>query len=145
MTAFSLAKASNLYAAGVDMHGVHDWNNVIRNFEPAYDPRANADLARLAFQSSPIAYVDTWKSPVLLIQGDDDRNVPFTETIHLAEELRKRGVDVEELVFPDEVHDFLLYRSWVAAYRAAADFFDRKLHLNAGSAAASGRGFQSVE
>jgi dipeptidyl aminopeptidase/acylaminoacyl peptidase len=145
MTAFSLAKASNLYAAGVDMHGVHDWNNVIRNFEPAYDPRANADLARLAFQSSPIAYVDTWKAPVLLIQGDDDRNVPFTETIHLAEELRKRGVDVEELVFPDEVHDFLLYRSWVAAYRATADFFDRKLHLNAGSAAASGRGFQSVE
>ena len=127
MTAFSLAKASNLYAAGVDMHGVHDWNNVIRNFEPTYDPRVAVDQARLAFQSSPMAYVDTWKSPVLLIQGDDDRNVPFTETIHLTEELRKRNVDVEELVFPDEVHDFLLYRSWLAAYHATADFLDKHL------------------
>jgi dipeptidyl aminopeptidase/acylaminoacyl peptidase len=78
-------------------------------------------------QSSPMAYVDTWKSPVLLIQGDDDRTVPFTETIYLAEELRKRGVEVEQLIFPDEVHDFLLHRDWLAAYRASAAFLDRKL------------------
>ena len=104
---------------------MHDWNNEIKVWEPTYDPRNNTDLARLAFQSSPIAYVDTWKSPVLLIQGDDDRNVAFNETIHLAEELRKRKVDVELLVFPDEVHDFLLHRSWIAAYKATADFFAR--------------------
>ena len=116
-----------MFAAGSDFHGVHDWNNEIKVWEPAYDPRANQDLARLAFQSSPIAYVDTSKSPVLLIQGDDDRNVAFNETIHLAEELRKRNVDVELLVFPDEVHDFLLHRSWIAAYKATADFFERKL------------------
>ena len=127
LTAFALAKASNIFAAGSDFHGVHDWNNEIKVWEPTYDPRANQDLARLAFQSSPIAYVDTWKSPVLLIQGDDDRNVAFNETIHLAEELRKRNVDVELLVFPDEVHDFLLHRSWLAAYKATADFFERKL------------------
>ena len=125
LTAFALAKASNLFAAGADFHGVHDWNNEIKVWDPTYDPRNNTDLARLAFQSSPIAYVDTWKSPVLLIQGDDDRNVAFNETIHLAEELRKRKVDVELLVFPDEVHDFLLHRSWIAAYKATADFFAR--------------------
>jgi len=34
---------------------------------------------------------------------------------------------VEELVFPDEVHDFLLYRTWLAAYQGAANFLDRKL------------------
>jgi dipeptidyl aminopeptidase/acylaminoacyl peptidase len=127
LTAFALAKASNLFAAGSDFHGVHDWNNEIKVWEPTYDPRANQELARLAFQSSPIAYVDTWKSPVLLIQGDDDRNVAFNETIHLAEELRKRNVDIELLVFPDEVHDFLLHRSWLAAYKATAEFFERKL------------------
>ena len=132
MTAFALAKASNLYAAGVDMHGVHDWNNEIKNWEPNYDPRAAGELSRIAYQSSPIAYVDTWKSPVLLIQGDDDRNVPFTETIHIAEELRKRGVEVEQLVFPDEVHDFLLHRDWLAAYHLSADFLDRKLRNTAG-------------
>jgi dipeptidyl aminopeptidase/acylaminoacyl peptidase len=125
LTAFALAKASNLYAAGVDMHGVHDWTNVLKTREPSYDP--NSELGRLAWRSSPMAYVDTWKSPVLLIQGDDDRNVPFTETIHMAEELRNHGVEVEQLVFPDEVHDFLLHRDWLAAYRASADFLDRKV------------------
>ena len=39
LTALGLARASDLFAAGVDIHGVHDWNGVIRNFEPGYDPR----------------------------------------------------------------------------------------------------------
>ncbi len=83
--------------------------------------------ARLAFQSSPMASLATWRSPVLLIHGDDDRNVSFAETVTLAERLRERGVEVEQLVFPDEVHSFLLHSNWVKAYRATGDFFDRKL------------------
>ncbi|HVG09537.1 MAG TPA: S9 family peptidase [Thermoanaerobaculia bacterium] len=125
LTALGLAKASHLFAAGVDVHGVHDWNVGIRNFIPEYDP--TPDQKRLAFESSPMAWLDSWRSPVLLIHGDDDRNVGFAETVELAEELRKRKVDVEILVFPDEVHTFLLHSSWLEAYRAAADFFDRKL------------------
>jgi dipeptidyl aminopeptidase/acylaminoacyl peptidase len=74
---------------------------------------------------------------VLVIHGDDDRNVPFSESVDLVEALRRRGVEVEQLVFPDEVHGFLLHRSWLAAYRAAADFFDRK--LKGKSAAANSR------
>jgi dipeptidyl aminopeptidase/acylaminoacyl peptidase len=71
--------------------------------------------------------VDTWKSPVLFIHGDDDRNVYFTQTVDLVARLRARGVMIEQLIFPDEVHDFLLHRSWLAGYRAASDFFDRRL------------------
>jgi len=127
LTALGLARASDLFAAGVDLHGVHDWNVVIRNFVPSYDAAAREAFARLAFESSPMASIDTWRSPVLLIHGDDDRNVPFSESVNLAESLRRRGVEFEELVFPDEVHGFLLHRSWLAAYRAAADFFDRHL------------------
>ncbi len=74
-----------------------------------------------------MASVDGWRSPVLLIHGDDDRNVPFSESVDLAEALSRRGVPFEELVFPDEVHDFLLHRNWLAAYHAASDFFDKKL------------------
>jgi dipeptidyl aminopeptidase/acylaminoacyl peptidase len=125
LTALGLARASDLFKAGVDFHGVHDWNKVIENFAPSYDPKAQADAARLAFESSPMAAIDTWKSPVLLIQGDDDRNVPFTETIRLTEALRQHHVPFELIVFPNEVHDFLLYRSWIKAYQASGDFFDR--------------------
>ncbi|MDQ6894715.1 MAG: prolyl oligopeptidase family serine peptidase [Acidobacteriota bacterium] len=128
LTALGLARASNLFAAGVDFHGVHDWNGVIRNFEPSYDPAKSAEIARVAFDSSPLAFVATWRSPVLLIHGDDDRNVPFAESVALAEALRARGVEVEQLVFPDEVHDFLRHESWIRAYRAAGEFLERRLN-----------------
>ena len=127
LTALGLARASDLFAAGVDLHGVHDWNQVIRNFRPSYDPLERAEVARLAFDSSPMAAVSTWRSPVLLIHGDDDRNVPFSETVDLAAALRKQGIDFEQLVFPDEVHGFLTHRSWMRTFQTAAEFLERKL------------------
>jgi len=127
LTAMGLARASHLFAAGVDIHGVHDWNKVIANFRPNYREVEHPDFARLAYASSPMNDVDTWRSPVLIIHGDDDRNVPFSESVDLAESLRKRNVYFEQLIFPDEVHGFLLHRNWLAAYRATADFFDRML------------------
>jgi dipeptidyl aminopeptidase/acylaminoacyl peptidase len=127
LTALGLARASDLFAAGVDIHGVHDWNVVIRNFVPSYQAEQHAEVARRAFESSPMASIASWRSPVLLIHGDDDRNVPFSESVDLAEALAKHGVEHEELVFPDEIHDFLLYKNWLAAYEAAAAFLDRKL------------------
>ncbi|UCC73220.1 MAG: S9 family peptidase [Gemmatimonadota bacterium] len=127
LTALGLARASDLFAAGVDVHGVHDWNVVIRNFAPNYDPQAQLDRARLAFESSPMASIDTWRSPVLLIHGDDDRNVPFSETVDLAAALRRQGVEFEQLIFPDEVHGFATHANWLRAYRAAAEFFDKHL------------------
>ena len=127
LTAMGLARASEQFAAGVDLHGVHDWNVEIRNWVPDYDPQKRADFAKLAFESSPIAYVKDWRSPVLLIQGDDDRNVQFSQTVDLAAALRPLGVEVEQLVFPDEVHDFLTHAHWLAAYHAAAEFLERRL------------------
>jgi len=127
LTAMGLAKASDLFAAGVDIHGVHDWNVVIRNFRPSYDPVKTQEVAKLAFDSSPIAYVKDWKSPVLLIHGDDDRNVPFSETVDIVEALRKNNVYFEQLIFPDEVHGFLLHSNWIKAFNTAFDFFERKL------------------
>ena len=125
LTALGLARSSEMFAAGVDIHGVHDWNTEIPNFAAGYKPNDRPDAARLAWESSPLFSVSTWRSPVLLIQGDDDRNVPFAEMVDLAEALRKQGVSFEQLVFPDEIHDFLLHRTWLAAYHAASDFFDR--------------------
>jgi dipeptidyl aminopeptidase/acylaminoacyl peptidase len=127
LTALALARASDLFAVGVDFHGVHNWNNTIRNFVPAYDPAKDESAARLAFESSPMASVGTWRSPVLLIHGDDDRNVPFDETVRLVEALRRQGVEFEQLIFPDEIHGFLTHRRWLQAYEASARFLDRHL------------------
>jgi dipeptidyl aminopeptidase/acylaminoacyl peptidase len=136
LTAHGLAQASDLFAAGVDLHGVHDWNVGIRTFVPSYAPTDS--LQRLAFNSSPMAYINRWRSPVLVIHGDDDRNVSFSETVTLVEALRDRGVEVEQLVFPDEIHGFLRHDNWITAFRAAADFFDRRMPAG-GSERANGR------
>ena len=128
LTAHALARASDLFAAGVDIHGVHDWNVGIRTFIPSYDP--GPDIERRNFNASPLAFVSGWRSPVLLVHGDDDRNVSFAETVTLAEALRKQGVTFEQLILPDEIHGFLRNESWRKVFTAAADFFDR--HLKAG-------------
>ena len=127
LTALALARASDLFAVGVDFHGVHDWNDVIANFVPAYDPGKDADVARIAFESSPMSSISTWRSPVLLIHGDDDRNVPFHETVRLVEALRKQHVEMQELIFPDEIHGFLTEKRWLDAYHATADFLAKHL------------------
>jgi dipeptidyl aminopeptidase/acylaminoacyl peptidase len=125
LTAMGLAHDSDLFAAGVDMHGVHDWSDFREDF-PEDAPDRDASF-KLAFESSPNAAIATWRSPVLLIQGDDDRNVPFSQTVDLFERLRAQKVPVEELIFPDEIHGFLMWKSWIRAYSATDEFFGREL------------------
>jgi dipeptidyl aminopeptidase/acylaminoacyl peptidase len=124
LTALGLARNSDIFAAGVDFHGVHDWSVNVAGLRV---PTDTSDRARIARESSPISSVDKWKSPVLLIHGDDDRNVEFSQTVNLVRRLRSNGVYFEELIFPDEIHDFLRHRDWVRAYHAGADFFDKHL------------------
>ncbi len=131
LTAMGLARNSDLFKAGVDFHGVHDWS-VFLTERPYFGNLAlrppDMDAAiKLAWDSSPDAYVGTWKSPVLLIHGDDDRNVPFSQTVDLVQRLRAQHVPFEQLILPDEIHGFLRWRDWVRAYSATADFFDRTL------------------
>jgi dipeptidyl aminopeptidase/acylaminoacyl peptidase len=83
---------------------------------------------KVAWQSSPDAYVSTWTSPVLLIQGDDDRNVSFHQTVDLVRRLEAKGdVPVEEMVLPDEIHGFLRYDSWLRVDTATIEFLSRML------------------
>ena len=124
LTALGLARNSDIFSAGVDFHGVHDWSLRVAGLPL---PIEAPDRARLARESSPISSVDKWKSPVLLIHGDDDRNVEFAQTVNLVRRLRANGVYFEEIIMPDEIHDFLLHRDWVRAYHATSDFFDRHL------------------
>jgi dipeptidyl aminopeptidase/acylaminoacyl peptidase len=125
LTALGLARDSDLFAAGVDLHGVHDWSQRISG--ASWIDYNSRDAQKIALESSPVGSITKWRSPVLLIQGDDDRNVSFSQMVDLARRLREQNVEFEQLVFPDEVHDFLLQRDWLAAYHAGSDFFDRKL------------------
>ncbi len=127
LTAMGLANDSELFKAGVDFHGVHDWSWRATDFSEGGAWGITDDLMDEAYNSSPVANLDDWKSPVLLIHGDDDRNVMFGQTIDLAERLKERKVPTEILVFPDEVHGFYRYESWLRSFQVTVDFFNRFL------------------
>jgi dipeptidyl aminopeptidase/acylaminoacyl peptidase len=130
LTALGLARNSDLFAAGVDLHGVHDWYHWTltgRDNAPLYVLDTPPEVLSTALASSPISAVSGWRSPVLMIHGDDDHNVAISESVRLAEALRAQGVDYSELIFPDEIHGFLRHASWLKAYTATARFLDAKL------------------
>lgn len=127
LTAQGLARDSELFKAGVDFHGVHDWSWRAKDFSPGGGWGITEDLMDQAYHSSPVADIDGWKSPVLLIHGDDDRNVMYGQTTDLVRRLRDHGVYHEILVLPDEVHGFYRWQSWYDSYKATADFFNRFL------------------
>jgi dipeptidyl aminopeptidase/acylaminoacyl peptidase len=120
LTALALARNSDLFAAGADFHGVHA---MVRGIENNISPDAQTRGHQLQWTSSPMGSIDTWRSPVLLIHGDDDHNVDFGQSVLLARELAARRIPYRDLVFPDERHGFLRYADWLAAYRATDDFF----------------------
>ena len=133
LTALALARDSSLFAAGVDIHGVHNWTaeraaGLLENrYEKPPDVQQALDVA---WQSSPISSIDKWKSPVLLIHGDDDRNVRFSQTTDLVRRLEKAGVAFEELIIPDDTHHFLRHANSVKVDAAVAAFFERVFKVN---------------
>jgi dipeptidyl aminopeptidase/acylaminoacyl peptidase len=134
LTALALGRNSDVFAAGVDMHGVHDRLPAVTPAQLAHamvgDGITEADLRqalKVEFDSSPISAVGTWRSPVLLIHGDDDRVVDFHQTVDLGRRLADKGVSVDELVLTDDVHDALLWGNWKKAITATAQFFERVL------------------
>ena len=130
LTALALARNSDVFKAGVDMHGVHDWigdsGTRLTNAQLQYEQSDIKQALEVAWQSSPVSSISIWKSPVLLIQGDDDRNVRFHQTVDLARRLSAAGIPYEEMVIPDEIHGFLRYASWVKADSATVHYFNKQ-------------------
>jgi dipeptidyl aminopeptidase/acylaminoacyl peptidase len=133
LTALALGRNSDVFAAGVDIHGVHDRVPAVNAEQLAHalvgDGIGESEYRqalKVAYDSSPIASVATWKSPVLLVHADDDRNVQFHQTVDLKRRLLERGVSVEEVVIPDDIHDFLLWRTWQTVTTATGAFFEKR-------------------
>ncbi|MEO8452486.1 MAG: prolyl oligopeptidase family serine peptidase [Gemmatimonadota bacterium] len=114
LTSQALARNSDMFAAGVDMAGVHLWGNTL-------------DTADVTYKSSTIAAIDGWKSPVLIWHGDDDRNVPFAQTIGLVQLLRQKNVPYELIVVPDDTHETLIYDRWMYLFDRMETFLKKNL------------------
>ncbi|MEJ1240486.1 prolyl oligopeptidase family serine peptidase [Chryseolinea sp. T2] len=131
LTAMALARDSKLFATGVDVHGVHDFvtarGNAF-NTTNRYEKVPDLDRAiEVAWKSSPVAYLDTWSSPVLIIHADDDRNVRFNQSTDLVRRLTKKGVEMETMVIVDDTHHWMKHDNEVKLDRAIAEYLTKKL------------------
>lgn len=127
LTALALARDSELFAVGVDIHGVHELSSRLEmpeGFEKAPDFEK---AQRTAWLSSPLAYLDTWKSPVLFIHGDDDRNVQVSQTTDLIRRFEERKMPFEYLMVPDDSHHWMKYTNLVKVNQATVDFLKKHL------------------
>jgi dipeptidyl aminopeptidase/acylaminoacyl peptidase len=114
LTAQALARNSDVFKVGVDLAGVHLWGSSL-------------DPENVSYKSSAISAIDTWKSPVLLVHGDDDRNVQFSQTTGLVQLLRAHNVYHELIVFTDDTHEPLLHKRYLYAFNRLEEFIGRFL------------------
>jgi dipeptidyl aminopeptidase/acylaminoacyl peptidase len=121
----ALARNSDLFKVGIDMAGVHLWGSSL-------------DPENVSYQSSTIGAIDGWKSPVLLIQGDDDRNVQFSQMTGLVQLLRARNVPFELIVYPDDTHEPLLHSRYLNSFSRMSEFLGRYLKAD-GARSTAGR------
>jgi len=126
LTAQALARNSDVFKVGVDLAGVHLWGNSL-------------DPENVAYTSSVISAIDGWKSPVLLVHGDDDRNVQFSQTTGLVQLLRAHNVYHELIVYPDDTHEPLLHARYVYAFNRLEEFIGRFLKGTPARTTAGGR------
>jgi dipeptidyl aminopeptidase/acylaminoacyl peptidase len=136
LTGLALARNSDVFKAGVDFHGISNWVPLLAKDGalPEHWYEVDADWKQAiatAFAASPDADITKWTSPVLLIQGDDDRNVLFDQTVELAHRLEQQHTPFEEMVIPNEIHGFLRWTDWMRADEATAEYLSRHLGAKA--------------
>ena len=124
MTALGLARAPDAFAAGVDYAGLYNWATF---FSSVGISLPDAAVVQRAVQSSPIATIDQWHTPVLVVQADDDRDVPSRQSSELIEALRSHHIEHDELILPNEIHDLARYASWMQFFQATDLYFDQHL------------------
>ncbi|HLX92672.1 MAG TPA: prolyl oligopeptidase family serine peptidase [Puia sp.] len=129
LTALALARDSKIFAAGVDIHGVNDWASFtsMSMDKNKYEKAPDFDKAvETAWLSSPVSSISSWKSPVLIIHADDDRNVPFNQSVDLINRLRKQNISFETLMITDDTHHWMGFDHSIKVFSAVADFFVRQ-------------------
>ena len=136
LTALALGRNSDVFATGVDVHGVHDFTSDegsrfgANSWRFERTPAEVQALATTVWESSPVSAVKTWRSPVLLIHADDDRNVRFSQTVDLVQRLRAQRVSLEEMTIVDDTHHFMRHANQKRVNAAIAEYLERKLSPN---------------
>ena len=146
MTMVGVTFYPDLFAAGVDLFGMVNFFTFFEHTEPWMaaistteygDPKTQPDLLR---DLSPLGKLDRIKTPLMVQHGANDTNVPVVEAEQIVENLKRRGVPVEYILFPDEGHGFRKEKNRITSAVKMVEFFVAHLvNRPAATAAAKGR------
>jgi len=135
MTVAALCFHPDEFKAGVDLFGVVNWTRTLREIPPYWesfrkalyeelgDPNT-ADSVRLQ-QFSPLLHASNIKKPLMVLQGANDPRVQKKESDEVVETVKKNGVPVEYVVFPDEGHGFVKKENEIKGYGQILKFLDK--------------------
>ncbi len=76
---------------------------------------------------NPVNHVDKWRTPMLVITGEKDFRIPYTQGLAAFTALQRKGVPSELLVFPDENHWVLKPKNSKQWHQTVLGWLDRWL------------------
>ncbi|HSA05483.1 MAG TPA: prolyl oligopeptidase family serine peptidase, partial [Tenuifilaceae bacterium] len=137
MTMAAMTSKPDEFKVGVNLFGVTNWLRTLKSIPPFWasfknalyaemgDP-TTADSVRL-YNISPLFHANNVKNPVMVLQGANDPRVLQVESDEIVEAIKKNGVPVEYVIFPDEGHGFVKKENEIKGYRAVLNFLDKYL------------------
>ncbi|MEK7730485.1 MAG: prolyl oligopeptidase family serine peptidase, partial [Planctomycetota bacterium] len=136
MAMATITEAPELFGAACDVVGIVNFQTFLEKTkdyrrklrEAEYGPLTDPEFLK---SISPIYKVDKIDMPLMIAHGLNDPRVPVGEAMQIAVALKKRGMDVEELYFPDEGHGFAKEENRLLYYKELAKFFEK--HLKKGA------------
>jgi len=133
MTAWAVGQTDRFKAALMGA-GISDWGMLAATGEWG---SAEADLtgsvgwegagAHPHDRVSPVSYASKVRTPVLIVHGEDDSNVPVGQSIYFHRALSRFGVEHEFVVYPREGHGIRERNHQLDLLRRTRAWFDRWL------------------
>jgi dipeptidyl aminopeptidase/acylaminoacyl peptidase len=131
MAGMLVMRAPEKIAAAAALRSVFDWKNYYAS-SPVYTverlgfPDKNPEAYK---RSSPIAYAENLRRPLLILHGLVDDNVHAQDSIQLVEKLMRleKTQHFEAMFYPSESHAFTRPTSWADEYERIFWFFERHL------------------
>jgi dipeptidyl aminopeptidase/acylaminoacyl peptidase len=108
------------------------WFNEWEFGGPYYEPAAAAIYER----NNPVNFVRNWRTPMLLIHGERDFRIPYSQSLGAFNALQRRDIPSRLIVFPDENHWILKPNNSIQWYREVHAWLDQWLRRGGGDAQA---------
>jgi dipeptidyl aminopeptidase/acylaminoacyl peptidase len=132
MVLAALAFQPELWAAGIEFVGISNLRTFLENTsvwrraarEREYGPLSDPELLE---RLSPWSRLDAIKAPLFIEHGRNDPRVPVSESEAIHEELARRGVRCELVIYEDEGHMVEKLANRMDVFERATAFLDEVL------------------